>query len=213
MKIVAVSDTHHKHYYIKYPKGDVLIHAGDFTYRGERIERMLIIDWLNHISKKYAQVVVIMGNHDINMSKSWYNEYCMVNKRIPNLVWLQDDWAVIENLKIYGSPYTPRFGDWGFGEPEEALAKRFNHIPKNTDILITHGPPRGILDRNKHGQPCGSTALYDKIKRIPNLKIHLFGHIHEDGGKSVKEGNTTFYNLSVLDENYQIKNKPTIIEV
>lgn len=208
-KIVAISDTHHKHYYLKLPKGDILIHGGDWTYRGERIERMLVLDYLKHISKKYKYIVTIMGNHDIGMTKTWFESLHVLPK---NVTVLQDCGIEIEGINFYGSPYTPWFGDWGFGEPDEQLAQRFNHIPKKTDILITHGPAYGILDRNKHGEYCGSKSLYEKIKKLPNLKHHICGHIHEDYGQESIE-NVTFSNVSILDENYEIKNKPTIIEI
>src|SRR3990167_11212626 len=173
MKIVAISDTHHKHYYLKLPKGDILIHAGDWTYRGERIERMLVLDYLNVISKKYKHVITIMGNHDINMTKSWFKS---INSLSDNVHVLQDDGIEIDGINFYGSPYSVRFGDWGFGEPDDKLALRFNHIPKKTDILITHGPAYSILDKNRDGECCGSKSLYEKIKMLPNLKHHIFGH-------------------------------------
>ena len=210
MKIVAISDSHHKHYYLKLPKGDMLIHAGDLTYRGERIEQMLVIDWFKHIAKKYKYVVSVMGNHDMNMTKAWFDSL----HYLPNNVHiLQDSGIEIEGINFYGSPYSVRFGDWGFGEPDDKLAVRFNHIPKKTNILITHGPAYSILDRNKYGECCGSKSLYQKIKQLPNLKHHLFGHLHEQGGKQEIIENVTFSNVSVLDENYEIKNKATIIEV
>lgn len=204
MRLICISDTHHKHYYLDLPEGDILVHCGDFGFRGERIERLLIQDWLNFQSKRYKHVVFIAGNHDINMT---------VGTLLleDNVHHLQDTLEEIEGINFYGSPYTVRFGDWGFGEPEEKLVKRFNHIPKKTEILITHGPAYSILDKNKHGECCGSKALYEKIKKLPNLKYHLFGHIHESYGQEVIE-NVTFCNCSVLNEYYQLTNPVTIID-
>lgn len=211
-RIVAISDDHHKRYYIDLPEGDILIHGGDFTYRGEPIERMLVIDWLNHISKKYKHVVIIMGNHDINMTRDWFVQYECLEKVAKNVHLLQDTGIELEGVNFYGSPYSVRFGDWGFGEPEEKLIKRFSHIPKKTDVLITHGPPYSILDKNKNGECCGSKALYERIKKLPNLKCHIFGHIHEGYGKKTIE-NVDFYNVSVLNEHYQLLNLPTVIDL
>ncbi len=205
MKLVAISDTHHQHYYLRLPKADMLIHAGDFSFRGERIEQILVVEWIRRQAKKYKYVVFIAGNHDINFMKGRH--------QLPeNVHHLQDSGVTIEGIHFYGSPYTPRFGDWGFGEPDEQLAKRFEHIPKKTQVLITHGPAYSILDKNKHGQLCGSMSLYQKLKRLPNLKHHIFGHIHEGYGQDQID-DIKFHNVSVLDENYKIKNKPTLIEL
>lgn len=209
IKIVAISDTHHKHYYLKLPKGDILVHAGDFTYRGDTIERMLVLDWLNYIHKKYKHIIIIMGNHDIGMTKDWFTN---INKLPTNVHVLQDNLINIEGINFYGSPYSVKFGKgWGFGELEIDLIKRFSHIPKKTDILITHGPPYSILDKNIEGVNCGSKGLYDKIKTLPNLKYHIFGHIHESNG-ILKIDQIEFHNVSVLGRNYTIQYKPRIIE-
>lgn len=211
IKLVCISDSHHKHYYLKLPKGDILIHGGDWTYRGERIERMLVIDYLKHISKQYKHVITIMGNHDIGMTKEWFNSLTYLPE---NVHVLQDNMENIEGINFHGSPYSVKFGTgWGFGEDEDKLATRFNHISKKTDILITHGPAYSILDKNKYGECCGSKALYQKIKQLPKLKHHIFGHIHERGGQQQVIEGITFSNVSVLDENYEIKNKPTIIKI
>lgn len=206
MRIVAISDTHHLHYYLDLPDADCLIHAGDFSFRGERIEQMLVKEWLTRQADKYKYVVFISGNHDINFGP--IQTYDLPD----NCHHLHDSGKTIEGIEFYGSAYTPRFGDWGWGEPEDKLVKRFNHIPKKTQVLITHGPPRSILDKNRHGEPCGSIALYDKIKKLPKLKHHIFGHIHEGYGQEVIEG-ITFSNVSILNEYYKIQNPCTIIEV
>lgn len=204
MKIVAISDTHHQHYYMRLPKGDVLVHAGDFSFRGERIELMLVREWIKRQSKKYKYIVCVAGNHDIGM-----NPHSM--KELPsNVYYLQDSGAVIDGIKFYGSPYTVRFGDWGYGEPEDKLARRWACIAKDVQILITHGPPHNILDANKHGENCGSKTLYERVKQLKYLKHHIFGHIHENYGQEQVD-DVLFSNVSILDEYYKIKNKPTII--
>jgi len=208
-KLVCLSDTHLKQYYVDLPDGDILIHAGDFTFRGTIPERIVTIDWLNYVANRYKHVICVMGNHDINMSLSWFND----QKKKENIHLLQDTGIELEGIYFYGSPYTVRFGDWGFGEPDEKLVKRFEHIPKKTQVLITHGPAKTILDVNRDGESCGSKALYNKIKRLPNLKYHIFGHIHEDGGKQEVIENVKFCNVSILDEYYQIKNFPIVLEV
>ncbi len=196
-KIVAISDTHHLHYYIDLPLGDILIHAGDFGYRGEKIEIMLINEWLKRQASKYKHVIFVSGNHDIGYTPDR-------SALLPdNCHHLHDSGKEIEGIYFYGSPYTVRFGDWGFGEPDDKLVKRFSHISKKTQILITHGPPHSILDMNKHNENCGSKALYERIKQLPNLKMHFFGHIHESAGiENIDD--IMFYNCSQLNEYYQV---------
>lgn len=208
-KIVAISDTHHKHYYLDLPEGDILIHAGDFTFRGTEVERYLVRDWLEHVSSRYKHVIFISGNHDIGMTPDTTRA---LRDKYPNIYHLHDSGCEIDGIYFYGSAYTVKFCNWGFGETEEDLVKRWNHIPKKTEILITHGPPRTVLDKNKNGECCGSSSLFNKIKQLPNLKHHIFGHIHEGYGSECIE-NINFHNVSILDENYKIKNKPTIIEL
>jgi len=170
------------------------------------MEMLIVKDWIRRQAKKYAHVVFIAGNHDINFHRNIYDNFP------DNVHHLQDSMETVEGINFYGSPYTPRFGNWGFGEPEEQLITRFSHIRKDTDVLITHGPAYSILDKNHHGECCGSKALYQRIKQLKHLKYHVFGHIHESYGIEQIE-NVKFCNVSILDEHYKIKNKPTIIEI
>lgn len=206
MRIVAISDTHHQHYYVDLPTGDVLLHAGDFSFRGEKIEQMLVKEWIRRQANNYKHVIFVSGNHDINFGPT---QTCDLPN---NCHHLHDSGIDIDGISFYGSAYTPRFGDWGWGETEDKLAKRFNHISKKTQVLITHGPAYSILDKNKNGQCCGSMSLYQKIKTLPKLKHHIFGHIHEGYGQEVIE-DITFSNVSILNEYYKIQNNPTIIDL
>lgn len=84
-------------------------------------------------------------------------------------------------------------------------------IPEDTDILITHGPPMGILDRvERDNQNVGCELLLEKIQEI-KPKINVFGHIHEGYGY-ISNGNTHFINASVLDGRYVLNNKPITID-
>jgi Icc-related predicted phosphoesterase len=105
----------------------------------------------------------------------------------------------------------PTFFDWAFNRDRgAAIDKHWQLIPKNTDILITHGPPFGVLDKTLRGEAVGCEMLLKKVNKI-KPKLHVFGHIHEGYGMIDKK-NTTFVNASVLDIRYNLRNEPVIIE-
>ena len=115
-------------------------------------------------------------------------------------------------IKFYGSPWQLPFMDWAFNLPENELAKYWEKIPDDVDVLITHGPAFGILDKiNNKGTSLGSKTLYDRIIKI-KPKIHISGHIHSGKGVIEKDG-TLFINASTATEEYQMTNKPIIVDL
>ena len=161
MRIVCISDTHKLHYEIKYPvpDGDVFIHAGDFTNVGELSDVIDFNGWLKSLPHQHK--IVIAGNHDLCFESS-------PAKAIPLLedcIYLQASSVVIEGKLFYGSPWQPRFRDWAFNlDRGEDLAEKWALIPTNTDILITHCPPSGILDRSQSGESLGCSDLSKRPK-------------------------------------------------
>ena len=126
--------------------------------------------------------------------------------------YLQDSSVTIDALRFYGSPYTPRFFDWAFNQDRGPIsAARWSMIPPGTDVLITHGPPLRILDRNLGGQDCGCADLLDAVQRV-KPRLHVFGHIHEAAG-TVRRAGTAFVNASVLDRRYQLAHPPVVVEL
>ena len=110
------------------------------------------------------------------------------------------------------SPDQLPFYDWAFNLPRgKALAKVWAKIPDDTDVLITHGPPYGILDKTERGEHCGCQDLLERIKVI-QLKLHIFGHIHEGYGMFQDES-TTFVNGSVCDADYNPRNAAQVYEI
>jgi Icc-related predicted phosphoesterase len=165
----------------------------------------------------YTAVVFIAGNHDFGfqrepkMAKEVVNYY-------KDIIYLQDSFlgygVDLENyVKIYGSPWQPEFHNWAFNLPKNGLelAQKWNEIPDDTDILITHGPAFGYLDTIM-GQydNLGCELLTKRIKTI-KPKIHVCGHIHSGYGY-VFDGDTHYINASVLDEQYQYTQKPLTVE-
>ena len=122
----------------------------------------------------------------------------------------------IEGIKIYGTPYTPIFRNWAFMEDEESLLKRFNEIPKDVNILVSHGPAHGMRDQIVYGNSpsiesgkfLGSMALATVLPTLTTLDYHIFGHIH--GSYGIKD---TSINCSLCNEKYQLDNKPIILNI
>lgn len=212
MIIDCISDLHG--YYPELEGGDLLIIAGDLTAMDKPIEYQEFKAWL--LRQDYRKKVVVAGNHDnylLNPCKSLWV--------MPNLDYLCDSGTEFEGVKIWGSPWTSKFSNINpnccaftvrnFDNADKLLDKYWKKIHKDTDILITHSPPYGILDENKNHEHVGSVTLLNRLQKI-KPKLHVFGHIHEQGGKQVdwiqKGQRMTFVNASIVDENYQLVNKP-----
>jgi Icc-related predicted phosphoesterase len=216
MKIVAISDTHALHARMTQaiPEGDILIHSGDLTDIGALNDVKSFADWSKDLPFKHK--IIIAGNHDF-----CFDPDSPRNNYIPNVeeyltyagwIYLFDSEYKIGNIKIYGSPWQPWFYDWAFNKKRgQELADIWAKIPEDTDILITHGPPYGILDQTFRGEKVGCEDLLRRIKQI-KPKIHIFGHIHEDYG--IKQSNgTMFMNSSICNLSYQPINKPLVVDL
>ncbi len=189
MKIVCISDTHSRHDLTEVPDGDILVHAGDITVRGSLDDVESFDRWLGTLPHRYK--VVICGNHDFCFQKAPSE----ARARITNAIYLEDSGCEIEGLKFYGSPWQPWFGGWAFNLPRgDALAAVWSLIPTGLDVLITHGPPEGILDLTRHGEAVGCRDLLDRVLEV-QPRLHVFGHIHEAAGQRIVEG-ITFVNAS-----------------
>jgi Icc-related predicted phosphoesterase len=207
MKIGLISDTHTQHKNIRGVEDvDLLIHAGDIGSRGTQAETEDFIAWFNQLDIRYK--VFIAGNHDFYMEKT---SSSLIRSHLNNnTFYLNDDGVVIEGIRIWGSPIQPWFFDWAFNRQRgEEIKVHWDLIPTDTDILITHGPPYGILDKTKHGEHVGCEELLKSVDQI-QPKIHVFGHIHEGYGIQ-KNSFTSFINASVLDVNYRLVNAPITI--
>ena len=208
MKVVCISDTHGKHYEIEsIPDGDLLVHAGDFSLRGDLVEAELFAEWFGNQPHKHK--VAIAGNHDLSVIH--YGSRLIREIFEDNGVhYLQDTSVEIMGHLVHGSPWQPYFHNWAFNlKTEEELYDRFEQAQIGTDILITHGPPLGVLDNNKHGESCGSSALLKRIREI-EPKLFVCGHIHESRGVS-KIGTTKCVNASCVDLRLNILRSPAIV--
>ena len=191
MKFVCFSDTHTQYEKVKLPKADVLIIAGDIGLWNPQ-DGLRFNDWLRQQPFKYK--IVVGGNHDRLLASS------SRDIDLKDAIYLEDSGCVIEGIKIWGSPYTPEFMDWYFmADRGEEIKKHWDMIPYDTSILITHGPPKGILDRINPrvlGEELGCEELELAVDRI-QPRYHIFGHIHGGYGKKWRS-NTSFINCSAL---------------
>jgi Icc-related predicted phosphoesterase len=209
--ITFISDTHTKHKQVTdyLPGGDILIHCGDISNQGYMNEIKQFLDWFDGI-KGYEHKVFIAGNHDFGFQDN-PQECAVMLENYPTVTYLQDMAYIIDGIKIYGTPWQPRFYDWAFNvERGEAIAEKWKTIPDDTDILLTHGPVFGILDQTYTGQRAGCEELYKKVMDV-KPKIHACGHIHY--ARHIKQvDETVFVNACCLGEDYKYQNAPITIE-
>ncbi|WP_166261902.1 metallophosphatase domain-containing protein [Marinobacter salicampi] len=208
MRIVMISDTHSMHRQVKVPDGDLLIHAGDCLGVGTLEEVEDLNDWLGTLPHRHK--VVIAGNHDW----CFQTDPEAARQRLTEAVYLEDSGTTIEGLKLWGSPWTPVFFDWAFNlERGDALAERWARIPDDTEVLITHGPPAGILDKvsnGSHDESVGCADLLAAVERV-RPRLHVFGHIHEGYGRHETEA-TAFINASTCLASLKPLNPPVVID-
>ena len=237
MRFVAVSDTH-----MAQPEltdGDVLIHAGDITFRGSLTEVRETTLWLHDqkAKKGYKHVIVVAGNHDWLFERESRLARSIMEAR--GLLYLEDSGLTISGkdalvgkiepgpgrITVYGSPWQPAFMNWAFNlDRPESLAVKWDMIPPGIDILITHGPPYGIRDGVPHFNEdiypsddslavrhVGCGELLKAVERV-RPKVHVFGHVHSGHGRVEKNG-TTFINASVMNESYDPEWKPYVFDL
>lgn len=214
MRIVCISDTHNCLEQIAVPEGDVLIHSGDATVNGSEIE---VIGFLARFSRlPHKRKIFVAGNHDWLFEKDDDRARRLLD---PGISYLQDSSTEIDGLKIYGSPWQPRFFDWAFNlNRGREMAEKWAMIPDDIDILITHGPPHGILDlvpRKGWDENTGCEELRKRVEQLAHLgrlKLHVFGHIHCGYGVHEEFG-VKFVNASICDEQYNPTQSPIVIDL
>jgi Icc-related predicted phosphoesterase len=209
MKIDLISDLHGFKPVLE--GGDLLIIAGDLTARDKAPEYHDFLRWLSRLD--YKKKLIIGGNHDTYLMKWESHKLC------DSIEYLFDSGTEYEGLKIWGSPWTATFR----GQNPECMAfsldidtqlmEKWALIPDDIDILVTHTPPQGVLDKCSRRR-VGCHHLLNRVLEI-KPKIHVFGHIHECGGQQTKiEGlDTTFVNAAYVNKYYEPVHKAIRIEL
>lgn len=204
MRIVAVADTHLFHADLNpVPEGDVFVHAGDLLRAGTLEELATVAKWIDDLPHRHK--IVVPGNHDWCFQLEPQKSRDVLGAEV---VCLCDSSISIDGLLFYGSPWQPEFNSWAFNLPRgEALKAKWKDIPVETDILITHGPPSGIGDRSPvHGR-AGCEDLLEAVRRVAPA-LHLYGHIHQDGGVWERSP-TCFANVTT----WECERGPTIVDI
>ena len=162
--------------------------------------------WMGALPHRHK--VMIAGNHDFFFEK--YPR--QVKKVITNIEYINDSGTTIEGFKIWGSPVQPWFYDWAFNRKRgQDIRKHWDLIPTETDILITHGPPFGILDQTIRGEKVGCEDLTDIVQNRVKPSLHVFGHIHEAYGQE-QIGETLYVNASMVDLAYRPVREAIVVE-
>lgn len=225
VRFVCISDTHSAIERMRYPipDGDVLLHAGDFTKRGLAEEVDAFSRFLATLPHRHK--FVIAGNHELSFDPvtTGYSRsraqveleeaVARVKQRLLNCTYLEDAEATVCGVKVYGSPWQPRFHNWAFNlQRGQALLEKWNHIPTDTDVLMTHTPPVGHGDFCIMKRHVGCVELLSVVQNRVRPRYHVFGHIHEGHGTTT-DGETVFVNAAICDVRYRPVNKPIIFDV
>lgn len=192
------------------PQGDVLVFAGDALGNGSRPQWDKFVLWLKGQAPAYKVVLVTAGNHDRcleDMDKSTIKAAFSGT----NIHYLEDEEIVIDGVKFYMYPWTPKFMNWSFMTKPDEARRICAKIPEDVDVLVTHGPPRNILDRTDIGDSVGCQELADRLV-VVRPRVHIFGHIHEAYGQQENNG-IRHFNVSTCDIRYNPMNPVVVIDL
>ena len=231
-RLVCLSDTHGQHAGLDVPDGDALVFAGDACSTGTPGEWRAFCRWLGALPHAYK--VVVPGNHDWPLQPSvpaWgvsarYGPATLrhARRRVEDAgaVLLMDREAAVAGLRVYGSPWVPAFYRWAFNLPRGGaeLAEVWSRVPEGLDVLVTHTPAFGTLDRTDRGERAGCERLADRLRQLDvsgaGPRLHVHGDIHEAAGvvgPPAGVGGRTTVNASVLDLRYRLAHAPVVVDV
>lgn len=208
MRIVCISDTHSLHRKIKeVPPGDVLVHAGDITSRGDLEDLVDFNKWLGELPHQHK--VVIAGNHDFCFQQEPVKSAALIT----NAVYLRDSAVEIGGKKFYGSPWQPWFYDWAFNlQRGPEIREKWKLIPDDADVVITHGPIAGVLDKTASGEHAGCSDLRRELLDRVRPQLFVCGHIHEARGQEYIDG-IQCVNASVCTLRYNPTNQVIAVDI
>lgn len=187
MRVACISDTHMRHDRVAVPPCDLLLHAGDVTRRGTMLELQAFLDWFG--AQPIEHRVFVAGNHDLCCEREEGRTRTLAEEA--GVVYLQDETVELGGLRLHGSPITPTFRNMAFNrDPGPAIQRHWDAIEAELDVLVTHGPPRGVLDRTFFGAHVGCEDLWTRVEAVAP-RVHVFGHIHEAHGQDTRPGLAT----------------------
>lgn len=211
MRILHLSDTHGHHRELTaLPQADVVVHSGDITFHGSYEEVIDFVRWYSELP--FGRKLFIAGNHDFVLGGKQGDGMDMrneINALLPeDTHYLCYSGVEISGYQFYGIPMFRSSVD------DKSYERFYSSIPQNTDVLVTHQPPLGILDGGEYkGQPYnyGNAILLEKVKSV-SPKLHLFGHDHNVFGNMVVDG-IRFSNGALAGHACELIREPEIIEI
>jgi Icc-related predicted phosphoesterase len=207
MVLVLFGDTHELHREVEIPAGDILICVGDFTMFSRSLSAIEDFnEWLGELPHRHK--IVVPGNHESFLETNPKRRSLLDNANV-----LIDEGIEIEGLQIYGSPMTPLFGTaFGMSSPNDRK-RHWSKVPDDTDVLVTHGPPFGILDLSpEQTERMGDPELRKRVRQLSSLKLHAFGHVHGAHG-SVEHDGVTFANVALMGNLGDLVQAPTALRM
>ncbi len=219
-RIWFISDTHNKHAKLEVPPDvDAAIHCGDESMQRKskwnEPEARDFFRWYSDLP--IATKIYVPGNHSTSVENGIIRP-----EEYPTIKFLIHEGWEWDGLKIFGSPYTPWFFAWAYNVARPDLDKLWSEIPAGLDILITHGPPKGIMDvtrdwRSKEPIHVGSLSLTKQVTERIVPRVHAFGHLHDEAGiqnfGQQQRGETQFINCACCDLSGQLVHHGMVIEV
>ncbi len=184
----------------------MVIHTGDFSNRGSEKECDDFLVWYSELP--YEHKILVAGNHDGYTYHK--NDQFKIKCALLGIIYLEDEAIVIDGIKFYGSPWVTQFYDWSFMKSEKNLQLKWDLIPSDTDVLLTHGPAMWYLDKVERGHIGCETLTHHITKKLTNLSYHIFGHIHECYQQEIRTGKLRRINASCVDEYHNLY-KPRVI--
>lgn len=192
-QLTIIGDTHMRHEELGALSGEVLIHVGDVfdIFQQDEDDLRRVDEWFGR--QRFDLILCIAGNHDLPV------EACRTRSQQPfrNAIYLEDATFEYKGIRFFGTPWVPDLPKHAFHAPQSVLPQKWAAIPPDTDVLITHTPPAGILDQSSRGRSFGCPWLTAAAARVAP-RVHCFGHVHASGGKR-RLGRTTYINASCTD--------------
>lgn len=220
MRCWFISDTHTHHRLLRVPANiDIVVHCGDESESGNEWfnepEARDFFDWYSELD--IPRKIFVPGNHSTAMEKGLIQPY-----EYPKIHFLIHSQVEFQGLTFFGTPFTPKFFNWAYMRPRSELDSVWQTIPDGVHILITHGPPKGLLDvtldmDTREPVHVGSKSLTRHVTQRIKPLLHAFGHIHDERGIKnfglQHEANITFVNCSCCNIGNQLVNHGFVFDI
>ena len=165
-------------------KVDAVLGAGDYG-----LARRGLDDIIAALSAIPRPTVLVPGNAES------YEELAGACRSWPNAHVLHGSQTTLDDLTFYGIgggiPITP-FGAWSYDFSENQAKKLLKDLQTGS-VLISHSPPKGVLDMSSDGRSLGSESVREIIG-IKKPRLAVCGHIHGSAGRIARLGPTDVIN-------------------